>query len=77
MDSNRYVVISERDTDDVFMNGGAICFETYLAHATLANAIERAETLGNRYGAVIICKLQRLGTLEDCINILKGEIEHE
>jgi len=69
----RFVLVTERDTSDVFTNGGAICGEQYMSRANLCHVVEHAENLGNRYGRVGIFALVEIGTIEDCKRLLQKE----
>lgn len=66
-----FVVIAERDCVDPFDSTGAVVFETNVVAATLSNAVERARTLGQRYGQLRIGKVELIGTPEEAEHMLR------
>lgn len=54
---NMFVIVCERDHEDLLKSGGAIIFETYTRDASLSAAKDRAEGIGDRYGKIRFFKL--------------------
>lgn len=69
-----HVILTERDTSDAAVNGGAIVGEQYTAHASLPEIVDRAKKVGDKYGKVWICKLEFVGSLEECEAIIEKEM---
>jgi hypothetical protein len=65
-----FIVVTERDHPDPFKSSGALAMETYTGKADLCDAVERAKSIGDRYGQVFICKLVSVGDVETCENLV-------
>ena len=61
-----FVVVVENDTGDFLRGNGPMIWETYTGRADLLKAVDRAEALAGRYGKTIICRLEEIGTPDDC-----------
>ena len=61
-----YIVVAERDIEDPMKSRGAIAFETHTGKANLPAAVDFGNRLGQRYGKILICKLQKVGDLSAC-----------
>jgi len=59
-----FVLVTEHDTDDPFKSHGAILMETYTRSASLEEAIERAEQVGEKYGKAYVFRCTMIGTAE-------------
>lgn len=69
----QHVIVSERDTDNPFNNGGPIAMEQMMGKSDLLSIIERAEYLGDKYGKQGIFRLVYVGTPDQCRAIIEGE----
>jgi len=77
MIADGYVVSSEYDFDtsktseyDAGNFRKPIIMETYLTKASLVEAIRRGESMGSKYGEVMICKIVAIGTLSHVKGII-------
>ena len=72
---DRYVLVTENDIgDDRWMESrGPIAMETYVGESNISKVIERAESVGDRYGCQMICRLDPLGDLAEFKKLMEQE----
>jgi len=68
-----FVVGTERDCHEPEKSRGAIIMETYTGRANLVETVKNGKRF-HRYGGVTVFKLEKVGTLEECENIINKAI---
>lgn len=67
-----FVIVLERDTENPIKSRGAIALETHTGMANLLTTIKNAIRHDDgRMGIVTICKLEPIGDLEFCKNLVE------
>ena len=70
--SDAFVVVVENDNAErsLLRSNGPLSLETQTGKAGLSEAIEKAKSINGRYGWSLICRLEIIGDIEVCEEIL-------
>ena len=73
LQDGKFVIGTERDTDNWMDSNGPIIMETHLGRSNIVDAINRAEIIGKKYGKITVFKLLHVGPPEECQEMIKKD----
>lgn len=73
--SDSFVVVVENDNAERsrLRSNGPLALETQTGKSSLIEAIDKANSIGGRYGWNLICRLEVLGNADECMKLLNKQ----